>query len=107
MTYGKLELTKCQTAVRAAPLPGRRKPTSDSSFRANEPEGSAGDLRAVELVEDLFDLDPEARRDILARERVGDVGGEEADFRAAIEAPAFELQAVEALRAGERDHGVG
>ena len=54
-----------------------------------------------------LELRAELRRDVGARERVGDIGGEEADLGAAVEAAAFELQAVERLRARERDHGVG
>src|SRR5215470_19456656 len=51
----------------------------------------------------LAELGPE----VSARERVGEVGGEEADLGAAVEALAVELQAIERLRLGELDHGVG
>ena len=54
-------------------------------------------LRPV-LADDLFDLGAEARRDVGACERVGDVRGKEADLGAAIEAAAREFQAIEALR---------
>ena len=46
-------------------------------------------------------------RDVGARQRVGDVGGEEADLGAAVEALAFEFQAVERLLLGKLDHRVG
>src|SRR5215475_4674531 len=45
--------------------------------------------------------------EIGARERVGEVGGEEADLGAAVKALAVELEPVERLRLGEFDHGVG
>src|SRR5882724_1178977 len=51
----------------------------------------------------LAELGPE----IWARERVGEVGGQEADLGAAVEALAFELHAVERLLAREPAHGVG
>src|SRR5438132_1505178 len=47
------------------------------------------------------------RRNVLAGERIGHIGGEEADLRAAVEALAGELEAAEALRLGEPDHRVG
>ena len=59
------------------------------------------------IPEQLLQRRPECRRDVVARERIGDVGGEEADLRAAVEAAAFELQAVERLLLGEPDHRVG
>ena len=55
----------------------------------------------------FYDLGAEARRDVLARQRVGHVGGEKADLGAAVEAAAFELEAVEGLRPRQLDHGVG
>src|SRR5258705_2496558 len=51
----------------------------------------------------LAELGPE----VWPRERVGEVGGQEADLGAAVEAPAFELHAVERLLAREPAHGVG
>src|SRR5262245_33912986 len=51
----------------------------------------------------LAELGPE----VGARKRVGEVGGEEADLGAAVEALAVELQPIERLRFGELDHGVG
>src|SRR5215510_15741384 len=47
------------------------------------------------------------RPQVGARERIGHVGGEEADLGAAVEALAFELYAVERLLACEPAHGVG
>ena len=49
-------------------------------------------LAAVDFAEDFLDLGAKARRDVLARQRVGDVGGEEADLRAAVEAAAVEFR---------------
>src|SRR5262245_37789849 len=54
-----------------------------------------------------LELGPHRGRDVAALERIGDVGREKAHLRSAIEAPAVELQAVERLRPGELDHGVG
>src|SRR5437588_3958330 len=59
------------------------------------------------LAEQLLDFLAERRRDVLARQRIGDVGGEEADLGAAVEAAAGKLQAIERLLLGELDHGVG
>src|SRR5215470_6856028 len=47
------------------------------------------------------------RPQVGARERIGHVGGEEADLGAAVEALAFELDAVERLLARKPAHGVG
>ena len=48
-------------------------------------------LVAIDLVEDFFDLDAKAGRNVLARQRVRYIGGEETNLRTAIEAAAFEL----------------
>ena len=49
----------------------------------------------------------EFRRDVGALQRIGDIGGEESDLGAAVEAAALEFEAVERLRARQRHHGVG
>src|SRR5690242_3334396 len=54
-----------------------------------------------------LDFGAQRRREIVAVERIGDVRGEEADLRPAVVALARELQAIEGLGFGERDHGVG
>src|ERR1700737_4180457 len=59
------------------------------------------------LPQQPLELRAHRRRDVGARERIGDVGGEETSLRAAVEASACELQSVERLRPGELDHGVG
>src|SRR5262249_16001717 len=64
------------------------------------PAGSA-------LAEYVLELGTEARCDVAALERVGDVGGEKADLRSAIEALALELEPEERLHLGEADHRVG
>ena len=46
-------------------------------------------------------------RDVVARQRIGDVGGEEADLRAAIEDAAVEAVAEERLGVGKGAHRVG
>src|SRR5262249_16996432 len=110
MTYRKSMLTESQATTRRS-SPRMRGPSLriplDSRLRGNERKGALAPLRPIELVEDLLDLGAEAGRDVFARERVGDVGGEEADLGAAIEAAALEFQAVEILHARERDHRVG
>src|ERR1700733_2034889 len=45
--------------------------------------------------------------EIGASQRVGDIRGEEADFRTAVEAFAFELKTIKWLRSFQRDHGIG
>src|SRR5216684_3707029 len=59
------------------------------------------------LAQQPLELGPHRRRDVVALERVGDVGGEKADLGAAVEAAPLELQSVERLRLGELDHRVG
>src|SRR5690349_4229919 len=54
-----------------------------------------------------LDLVAERRRDVGPRHRIRDVGGEEADLGAAVEALAVELHGVERLALGQRDHRVG
>ena len=49
----------------------------------------------------------ERRRDVRPRERVRDVGGEEAELRAAVEGAALELIAIERLRLRAASIGVG
>src|SRR5262249_26454823 len=55
----------------------------------------------------LFQLGAKLRRDVLAVERVGDIGGQESDLGAAVEAFSFKLETVELLLLREPDHGVG
>ena len=62
---------------------------------------------AIAVGKQLVELGAKAGRDVRARQRVGHIGGEKADLRAAVEAAAVELQAVERLRARELDHRVG
>src|ERR1043165_8762919 len=52
-------------------------------------------------------LRAQARRDILALQRVGHIRAKEADLRAAIVSPARVLVAVERRALGMRDHRVG
>src|SRR6478672_9462238 len=52
-------------------------------------------------------LGAEFRRDVVAIERVGDVGGEESDLRAAVVGAPVELVAVERRGLHQRDHRVG
>src|SRR5689334_5496117 len=59
------------------------------------------------LTQQLLDLGAERRREVGALQRIGDIGGEEADLGAAIEAAALELQAGERLSLGELDHRIG
>ena len=57
--------------------------------------------------EQRLDLGAQSRRDIVPCQRIGDVGGEEADLAAAIEAAAFEFEPIERLRLRQANHGVG
>src|SRR5512133_532959 len=52
------------------------------------------------LAEQALELGPHRRRQIAAFERIGDVGGKKTHLRAAVEAPAFEFQAMERLGLG-------
>src|SRR5262249_56161789 len=54
-----------------------------------------------------LELCPHRRRDVAAFERIGDVGRKKTRLRAAVEAPAFEFEAIERLGLGELDHRVG
>ncbi len=49
----------------------------------------------------------EAGRDVVPVEGEGEIGGEEAEPRAAVVGPSVESHAVEGLGAGELDHAVG
>src|SRR6266545_2402649 len=80
----------------------RRAPGSRPGL-CRERRGAPGLL----VPEQALRLFAEFRRDVGAGEGVGDVGGEEADLGAAVVALAVELQAVERLALGERDHRVG
>src|ERR1700733_8527428 len=93
----------CNCAASSTPTASGSPP---SRGPAVEPHDNKSALRSI-LADDLFDLGAEAGGDVLARQRVGDVGGEEADLGAAVETAALEFQAVEILRARERDHRVG
>ena len=53
-----------------------------------------------------FELCPHRRRNIVAFERIGDIGRKKAYLRAAVEASAVEFQAIERLALGELDHRV-
>src|SRR5687767_10042263 len=59
------------------------------------------------LAKQIAELLAKRRRNVLAGQRVGDVGGQETHLRSAIEAAALEFQAVERLLLGKADHGVG
>src|SRR5262245_52678887 len=107
MTYGKSLLTESQDdpCCLSSPRTGEPACTWIPAFAGMSGKGSAGALRPI-VADDLLDLGAEARGDVFTRKRVGDIGGEEADLRAAIEAAALEFQAVEILRARQRDHRV-
>ena len=62
---------------------------------------------AAVLARQSFQLGAKRRRDVVARERVGDVGGEEAELRAAVEGAALELEGVDRLRLEQPQHRVG
>src|SRR5579862_7960137 len=82
--------------------------SNDRSVSGDLHETATGASRtAVELAQDLLDLGAEAGRNVRPRQRIGHIGGEEADLRAAVETAAFEFQAVERLRPRQLDHGVG
>src|SRR3984957_10774681 len=75
---------------------------------AGEAAGAgAGRPQASTVPEYPLELLAKPWRDVLAREPIGDIGGEEADFRAAVEARALELEAKERLLLRQTDHGVG
>src|SRR5258707_10219490 len=59
------------------------------------------------LSQQRLDLGTQRRGDVVALQRVGDIGGEKTDLAAAIEAAAFEFEPVERLLAGEPDHRIG
>src|SRR5437868_15392907 len=59
------------------------------------------------LLQILLHLRAQAVAQIGARHAEGDVGAQEAGFRAAVMPLAFEFHAVELLRFGETDHGIG
>src|SRR5260370_37338438 len=59
------------------------------------------------LAEQACDLGAEVRRDVVARERIGDVRRQESDLGAAVERAALELEPVERQGPGQADHGVG
>src|SRR4051812_26865427 len=59
------------------------------------------------VAEQSFELGSHRRGEIVARQRVCDVGGEKADLRSTVEAAADEFEPVERLRLGELDHRVG
>ena len=61
----------------------------------------ARDVAELQVEVDEHDLTGKVHR-----EAVGDVRSEEAALRAAVEAAAFKLQAVESLALHQRDHGV-
>src|SRR5690349_11729709 len=68
---------------------------------------SACGCRIKSLADQPLKFLAEFGRDVAACEGVGNVGGEKADLGAAVEAAAFEFQAVEILFLRQRDHGVG
>ena len=59
------------------------------------------------FIEQTPQLRPHRRCDVVARERIGHVGREKTDLRAAIEAAALEFKRMERLRVGKLDHRVG
>src|SRR5579871_941680 len=66
------------------------------------------DLRLrVPLPEQRLHLGAQRRGDVVARQSISDIGRQETDLAAAIEAAAFELEPIEWLFAGEPDHRVG
>src|SRR5579883_1973337 len=79
-------------------------------FAGDRPGGRQSQLAplaALEFGENLPDLGAKAGGDVVARQRVGHVGGEKTDLRAAVEAAARELEAVKRLGARQCDHRVG
>src|SRR5215831_15198561 len=92
--------------TRAAHRPTARTPSRQRQ-RARVPAERAPRHALVSPAQQALELGPHRGCDVAALERIGDVGSEKAHLRSAIEAPAVELQAVERLRPGELDHGVG
>src|SRR5215211_2577792 len=78
-----------------------------NDLRAGRPTGRSAQDPASALGQELLELGAERRCDIGARQRVGDVGGEKADLRAAVEDAAVEAIAEERLGLGQLQHGVG
>ena len=66
-----------------------------------------GWLTSTSLFQHPLELHPQRGAEVVTGERVGGIGGEEADLGAAVETLAVEFEAVERLRLGELDHGVG
>src|SRR5262249_4107259 len=92
----------------ASATPGRRRSAENNLAGAGQQRGRAAPWgSAAALGEQVLEFGAERRPEVVARQPVGDVGGEEADLRAAVEAAALELEPVERLLLGEPDHGVG
>src|SRR5215831_12051648 len=88
------------------PRISRRSLPSDL-IRGWTPVRRQGYAPTLSVLHQPLELGAEIRRDVLARQRVGDVGGEEADLRAAVKTLAGELEAEERLRLGQAHHAVG
>src|SRR6266478_9552186 len=70
-------------------------------------ESSVGNETLIRLSQQRLDLGTQRRGDVVALQRVSDIGGQKTDLAAAIEAAAFEFEPVERLLAGEPDHRIG
>src|SRR4051812_6313611 len=79
----------------------------DDAFSSREPDSTSLENATLLIAQHGLDFLAEFRGDILARERVAHIGGEEADLRAAVEAASVEFQPVEGLLLGQRQHGIG
>src|SRR5262245_3992757 len=88
-------------------LPARRTTIERASPKKSVQPRSVQTSDALPALQQPLRLLAEFRRNVGPRQRVGDVGGEEADLGAAVVARPLELEAVEGLPLGERDHGVG
>src|SRR5215472_12490100 len=124
-----LTMTRPRAAVimETAAMKVRPRPFAIAALRAVMPPVSAPRVRNAQAIsawsrslvgcallrntcrspQQRLDLVSQRRSDIVARQRISDVGGEEADLAAAIEAAAFKFEPVERLLQREPDHRVG
>src|SRR4051794_12945523 len=88
--------------MRQRPSPHRRR------YRTARPRvcHKAKRSRPSLLRQQALELHAQRGSEVVAGERVGGIGGEEAYLGAAVETLAVEFEAVERLRLGELDHGV-